>query len=175
MLRAAIWLDELPASLTFANPKVKNLGVSALGDEDVGGLDVAVNDAFRVRGVERVRDLDSQREQHFQIQWPAPDSVLQRQAVEEFHGDESFAVLVVNLVNGADVRMVQGRGSFGFALKAAQGLRIFGNVVGQELEGDKAAQLHVFRLVDNAHAPTTELLDDPVVRNSLADHGVAPY
>ena len=33
--------------------------MSALGDEDVRGLDVAVDDAFSVSGVESVGNLDS--------------------------------------------------------------------------------------------------------------------
>jgi hypothetical protein len=59
--------------------------------------------------------------------------------IQKLHGDEGFAVLVVNFVDGADVRMIQRRGSLGFALKAAECLRVFGYVVGQELEGDKAS------------------------------------
>ena len=47
----------------FRQPKIQNLGVSALGDEDVGRLDVAVDDAFGVGGVERVGNLDGQSEQ----------------------------------------------------------------------------------------------------------------
>jgi hypothetical protein len=39
-------------------------------------------------------------------------------------------VLIVNFVNGADVRVVQRRSSLGFALEAAEGLRVFGYVVG---------------------------------------------
>jgi hypothetical protein len=37
--------------------------MSTLGDEDVRGLDVAVDDAFGVGGVESVGNLDSDGEQ----------------------------------------------------------------------------------------------------------------
>ena len=49
-------------------PEIQNLGVPALGDEDVGGLDVAVDDAFAVRGVQRVGNLDRQTEQNVGLQ-----------------------------------------------------------------------------------------------------------
>jgi hypothetical protein len=35
--------------------------VAARGDEDVGGLDVAVDDAFRMRGIERIGNFRAQR------------------------------------------------------------------------------------------------------------------
>ena len=42
--------------------------------------------------------------------------------------------LLVNFVDRADVGMVQGRSGLSFSLKAAERLRVFGHVVGQELE-----------------------------------------
>ena len=42
--------------------EVENLGVPALRDEDVGRLDVAMNDALRVCGVQRVGNLDGEVE-----------------------------------------------------------------------------------------------------------------
>ena len=95
--------------------------------------------------------------------------MLQGHAVEKFHGDEGLALLIVDLVNGADVGMVESRGRLGFALEAAQGLRIFGDIVGQELEGDEAAEFEVFGLVDDTHAATAEFFDDAVMRDGLAD------
>src|ERR1700674_1501203 len=96
--------------------------------------------------------------------------MLQRQPVQKFHRDERSAVLLVNFVDRADVRMIQGRGSLGFALKAAQDLRVFGYFVGQELQGNKPAELHILSFVDNTHATAAQLLDDTVVRDGLADH-----
>src|SRR5580698_3691059 len=94
----------------------------------------------------------------------------QRHAIQKLHGDKSLPVLVVNLVDGADIGMIQCRGSFRFPLKAAERLLIFGYLVGQELEGHKAAELNILGLIDDPHPATTELLDDAVVRNGLANH-----
>jgi len=66
--------------------------------------------------------------------------------------------------------MIQGGRGLRFALKAGECLRIFSNLIRQELQGDKAMQLYVLSLVDHAHAAATQLLDDAVVRNGLADH-----
>ena len=44
----------------LCQPKVQNLGVSTLGDKDVGGFDVAVDDTFGVGSIERVGNLDSE-------------------------------------------------------------------------------------------------------------------
>src|SRR6266849_1139520 len=154
----------------FCQPKVENLGVPTLGHENVCGLDVPMNDTLRVSRVQSVGDLDPERQHYLHVQGPTGDAVLQGHSVEKLHRDECFAVLVVNFVNRADVGMVQGRGGLGFALKAAECLRVFGYVVGQELECDKPAELHILSLVHHTHPSTTELLNDAVVRDGLADH-----
>ena len=154
----------------FRQPKIQNLGVSPLGDKDVGGLDVAVDDTFGVRCIERVCDLYGQRQNRLGIHRSPRDAMLQRHAIQKLHGNEGLAMLVVNFVNGADVRMIQRGSSFGFALKAGECLRVVGYIVRQELEGDKADQLHILGFVDHAHPTTTELFDDAVVRDGSADH-----
>jgi hypothetical protein len=78
--------------------------------------------------------------------------------------------VLVNFVDGADVRVVQGRSGLGFALETGQRLRVFGDFIGQEFQGHEAAQLEVLSLIDHAHAATAELFDRSVVRDSLPDH-----
>src|SRR5271156_2956512 len=97
--------------------------------------------------------------------------MLQRGAVQKLHGDEGFAALIVNLVDGANVGMIQRGGGLGFTLETAKRLRIFRYVVRQELQRDKPAEFYVLSLVNHTHAAATEFFDDPVVRDGLTDEG----
>ena len=73
----------------------------------------------------------------------------------------------VDLVDRADVCMVQrGRGP-GLTLEAAESLRIVGKIVGKELQSDVATELQVFRLVHHAHATAAYLAEDAVMGNRL--------
>ena len=95
--------------------------------------------------------------------------MLQRRAIQKLHGDERGAVLFVNFVDGADVRMIQGRGRLSFALKAFEGLRVSGHVVGQELQRDETAEFDILGLVDHAHTTAAEFFDDAVMGDGFAD------
>ena len=95
--------------------------------------------------------------------------VLQGCAVQTLHGDERLPVLLANVVNRADVGVVQRRCSLRFALKACERLRVAGNILRQELKGDEAMQPRVLGFIHHTHPPAAQLLDDAVVRDGLAD------
>src|ERR1700688_1240479 len=107
--------------------------MSALGDEDVRGLDVAMNNSSGVRRIQRVGNFNCQGKQHIWLDRLSANAMLERESIEKFHGDERFPVLLIDLVDRADVGMVQGRGSFRFTPEPAQGLRIICDIMGQEL------------------------------------------
>src|SRR5579864_2955418 len=96
--------------------------------------------------------------------------MLEGYAIEILHHDEGLAILLVDLVNGADVGMVEGGGGLGFTAEAAQNLRVFRDLVRQELQGDEAVELGVDGFVDDAHASAAQSFDDAIVRDGLADH-----
>src|SRR4029077_8538364 len=98
-----------------------------LGDKNVGWLDVTVNDAFRVSGVESVSNFDSEREQSLQLHRATANAVLERGAFKIFHGDECLPVLFANVVNRADVGMIQCRCGLRFALETGECMRVSGN------------------------------------------------
>ena len=80
---------------------------NASGDKNVGRLDVAMNNALGVGGIERVGDLDGKGQNQLRVHRLAIDVVLQRQAVKKLHGDERLTRLFPDVVNRADVRMIE--------------------------------------------------------------------
>ena len=93
-----------PRGSKTRHAEVEDLGVAALGEENVGGLDVAMDDTGRVRGVERVRNLDGRSEA---LDRPgaarARDARASVSPLEIFHHEEVSAVLLPDVVQGADV------------------------------------------------------------------------
>jgi hypothetical protein len=51
----------------FRQPEVQNLCLPPVRDKDVRGLDVPVDDAFRMGGVESIGDLDAQIEHRLDL------------------------------------------------------------------------------------------------------------
>ncbi len=152
-------------------PEVENLRLPSIRHEDVRGLDVPMDDPLRVCGIQRVGDLDAQIEHRFDLQRLASDPVPERLPLQQFHGDEGSPIGLVNLVDRADVRVVQRGCSLSFPLEAAESLCVVGEFVGKELQGDVATELEVFRLVHHTHTAAADLAEDAVMGNRLT-HGL---
>ncbi len=95
--------------------------------------------------------------------------MLERLAIQKLHGDEVLPLVLINLINRADVGMIERGGGSGLALEALERLRVFSQLFRQELEGNGPAEFQILGLVDDAHAPAPELFQNPEVRNGLAD------
>ena len=66
--------------------------------------------------------------------------------------------------------MVEGRSGTRLATETFQRLRVLCQFIWQEFERYEAAELNILGLEDHAHTAATDLLDDAVVRDGLADH-----
>ncbi len=157
--------------LHFGQTEVEHLRVTSLGDKEIGGLDVAVHDSGGVRRIERICNLDPEPQHLVNFHRPPADPVLQGHSLEKLHRDEGVAILFANIVDGADVGMIECGGSLGLPSKSRQRLCISGHFVRQKLERDETVQPRVFGFVDHAHAAAAQFFENPVVRNGLADHG----
>src|SRR5271166_5572588 len=107
--------------------------MAALRHKNVRRLDVAMNDRLRVCGTERVSDVDGKRQNQFGFLRTPSNAMLQCEAVQELHSDERFAVLIINLMDRANVRMIECRCGLSFASKTGECLRIARYLIRQEL------------------------------------------
>ncbi len=131
-----------------------------------------MNDALAVRGVQRIGNLDRQVEKQLALERLASDLVFQSHAIEKLHGDERASFVIADLVDGADVGMVQRRGGARLAAKTFERLRILRDFVRQEFERDEASKVGVLGLVHHTHSTAAQLADDAVVRDRRVNHAV---
>ena len=114
--------------------------MTTLGDKNVCWLYVAMHDAFAMCRIECVSNLNPERQGVFRLQWAPSDAVLQRHAVEKLHRHEGATIFLTDVVNRADVGMVQSGSGPGLTTKPLQRLRITRNFVRQKLQGDKPSE-----------------------------------
>ena len=150
--------------------EIHDLDLSARSDEDVGRLDVAVHHALGMRRIQRIRRLDRQIQQFVQLERCAVDPFLDSLAFQMFHHQEWPALVTVDVVEGADVRMIQGGDRACLALKAFHCRPVCGHGLRKELHRYRAPQARILSLINDAHAAATQHREDPVVRNRLTDH-----
>ena len=160
------------AATYFSEAKIKDLGLASLGDHDVRGFYVAVDDASSVGRVQGIGDFNCEPQQRIQIERTAGDLVGQESAVNILHDDEGATVLLTDVVDGADVRMIQRGCRLRLTLETAQSLRVSGNLLGQEFQSDETMEPGVFGLIDHTHAAAAQLFNDAVVRDGLPDHAL---
>jgi hypothetical protein len=71
--------------------------------------------------------------------------------------------VLADFVNRADIGMIQGGGSAGFALEALEGLTVVGDIVRQEFQRDVTAKAFVLGLIHDAHPAATKFFQDAIV------------
>jgi hypothetical protein len=112
---------------------------------------------------------DFQFHQQRRPQWFPVDAIAERLPLEHFHHKERLTILFVDVVDGADVRMVERGGRACLALEALQGLAVAGQLQGQKFQCNGTLQTVIFRAIHNAHSSTAELFDDAVMGNGATD------
>ena len=83
---------------------------------------------------------------------PRDEARGQRLALHVLHDDEVDAVFVADVVQGADVRVIEGGDRERFALKPGARLRVIEPGGRQDFDRDNAIQPRVARFIHLAHA-----------------------
>jgi len=116
-----------------------------------------MDDARGVRDIKRVGHLGREVHDLFDRNWFPLDPVLQRGAFQALHDDVEPVLVFADVVNGADVGMVQRGCGAGFALEAFARLGILGQIFRKKLKRYTAAEALILSFVDHAHSATAEL------------------
>ena len=133
---------------------------TALGQHHVARLQVAVNDALAMRLVERVGDLDAGLERLRDPQRALLETLRERFTFEVLHDQEISSVLMPDVIERADVRVVQAGDSLRFEFQPRAQRRIRRDLRGQDFDRDRSAKTRIGRLVDLTHPPSSHAIDD---------------
>ena len=159
--------DERRRARQLGEAEVEDLDPAVVRDEDVVGLEVAVDDPLVVSGGKAAGDLQRVVEGLADRKRSALEADLQGVAFEQLRDDVGGAVVRADIVDGEDVRVVQGAGGAGLLLEAAELLGI-GDLLGENLDRDLALQAGVTGAVDLTHRPRGEQPHDLVRAESRA-------
>ena len=150
--------------------EVHDPGRALLGQENVGRLDVAMDDPCLVRVTEAVQHLGDDRDllpERQRRSLPQPGQEVL--ALEQLHHDVGRAVGVIPQVeDGHDAGVTEAGDRPSFPLEPLFLLRVPRRLREHDLEGDLALENGVESPVDGPHAPPSERLDDLVLADSEA-------
>ena len=150
--------------------EVEQLCLSAFVDENVGRLDVAVDDMFGMRCIQRIGNLGAQFQHLIDLHRFAHDCLLERLSFHHLHRDERTSLMLADFVDGADVWMVEGRCGLRFALKALQRFGCLDQIVRQEFQRNMPFEAQILRLIHHSHSATTQFIQNAVMRYGLPNH-----
>lgn len=167
------------------DPEVDHLHFATVGEEHIGGLEIAVHEAALMRIRQRVAHAGDDRqcgiERHAREAWRT-QHLAERLARQILHREVDERAVAIEVVDGDDVSMGERLRLAGFALKRDQRRRLAAKLHVEHLDRDvrlaiRGLQLaEVERLVHGAHPADTETLlqhEAPVQRIADAFHALA--
>ena len=155
-------IDEL-ARARLRQAEVQHLHDAVGSHLDIGRLQIAMDDPFLVRGLERIADLarDGQR-----VRGPEASGLndrVERLALHQLHHERRDPLGLFEAVDLRDVGMIERREQTRFALEPREAIGAAGECARQDFDRDVAPELRVARAIDLAHAagadPRLDLVD----------------
>jgi hypothetical protein len=129
-----------------------------------------VEDASGMRGSEASSDLRAILEGFARRDWPLLESVAQRLSFQQLEHNVVDAALHAHVVDGQDVRMIEGRHRHGFLLETPEATGLVFPGCGHDLERYLPPKARITRSVYLAHPPRAERSQD-LIRADAAARG----
>lgn len=160
--------------------EVDDLDPAAAGDQDVGGLDVTMNDACVVAELERMQETQLVADRFLHCDGPLAEASVQRLAGDVLHDDEgrtrrvrgAFDVVPPDVVNGDDSGVVETGDRLCFSPEPGSGHRVTDQVRVQNLDRNPALEVPVATQV---HGPHASLAQDVPEFIASAEHAIRAH
>ena len=161
--------DVVGAVHAAGDSKIGDANLAAAIEHDVGGLQIAMKDAFVMGGGEAGTKLAGDLDRL--VLGQATDSAEESGkvfAVDEFHGDELFFIDFADVENPANIGMRYLSGKANLVVESFQPGGVVLERWGQKFESDGLIEGQIIRAIDFSHSADTEQADDSV---SLGQNG----
>ena len=139
-------------------------------EHDVRGFQVAVDDPRLMGLVQRIGNLDRMPQRALQRQRTFRERRRERLAIEVLHDEIGDAVLLADVVQRADMRVIELRNRPCLAVEPVTKLRIGRQRFREDLDGDGPVETRIAGLVDLAHAAFAQLVEDSIRAEFSTDH-----
>src|SRR5262245_30848383 len=161
--------DQVWARVKLGETKVEQLH-TRLRHHDVARLQISMNESLSMRVVEGISQFDGIADHILNRKRTSHEPIRQRMSFEVLHDKETnrFAACgsdfnrLADVVHGADVGVIEGGDGASFAFEAGPSISVQRKLFGKNLDGDRAIESYVSRLVYLAHAAGTNQPDDLV-------------
>jgi hypothetical protein len=142
----------------LGDAEIAEVGLAVAVEEDVGRLEIAVDDALGVGGVQRLADAGQDLGRFGRGQGAGADAPHQRSAAHVAHHQERLAVLLAEIVDRDDRRVLERGDGAGLALEAGAERGIVEQFARQDLDRHFAVEVRVVAEVDGGHAAASDLV-----------------
>ena len=119
-----------------------------------------MHDAKSMRRVQRVRDLNCERQRLIEWKWCPGETSGERLTFEVLHHEKVNAVVMTHVMNGADVLVIERGDRARFSIESGAGRGISTDIRGQHLYGHGAVEATVARAIHLTHTACPERGDD---------------
>lgn len=150
--------------------KVDQFDLTVAGDEDVGGFEIAVQDAFAVGVCKSIKGLSKDRDGGLGAESLAtPKHGVDVASVDELHHHKQAISFVEEIVQGDEVGVIQSSHRTGFLDEALAKTGITFEIRRERFDGDGLTGEDVGGLKDLSHAAFAYLfLEDVVLSDAMA-------
>ena len=150
--------------------EIQELHMATGTDKDVGGLDVPMKNTLVVCRGERARDLLADLEHLGFVEAPFGKPRFQAASLQKLQHEKRSPFGLFDIVNRADVEVVEGGGETRFTPEAIAGFAIVEQIVRKKLQRNAAAKLRILRSVDDPHATLAQFFQDAILGDNFSLH-----